>query len=576
MSAKGKAKEGRARSRRGAASAKKEEAKALRCFPFGGVGEFGKNMMVYAWGRDAVIVDCGATLPEASHHGVDAVAPDISALKEMNLRLHAILLTHGHDDHVGGLPFIWPELRLPIYGLEATLAVVRKKMEHFGHRPQLKQFPKLGRRTRIGPFLVEALPVTHSIMDAASLAIKTPLGIVVHTGDFRFDPTPIDGRATPLHRLAQWGDEGVLLLASDSTNATRQGAAPSERIVGPTLRQVIAGAQGRVFVTTFASNMYRVQQIVDAAHACGRKVAIAGTSLEQTFAAMRDLGRVHVPPGALISLKEATELPREQTLIIATGCQGETRAAMAAIAQGRHPLIKIQSGDLVVFSSSVIPGNERAVARLFDHIYRRGGRVVHAGQVPSLHVSGHAYAHELKMMIQLTRPRYFMPVHGEYRYLVEHRELAVAAGVPFERTVIAENGQSVVVDAQGIRLGDRFRTGALLVDAESLDEIDEVMLRDRRKIAQEGLVTAIVVIAAGEGTLLGPPQLVARGALQAHVQEELLRACAEDLAQHVEQMDRETLLDREAAQEEVRLFVRRWFRKRIGRRPMVLPVVMEV
>ncbi len=548
----------------------------LRCFPFGGVGEFGKNMMVYAWGRDAVVVDCGATLPEAAHHGVDAVAPDASALGEMDLRLHAILLTHGHEDHVGGLPYLWPELKLPIYGTEATLAIVRRKMERFGHRPELRPFAAQGRRTRVGPFLVEALPVTHSIMDAASLALKTPLGLVVHTGDFRFDPTPIDGRATPLHRLAQWGDEGVVLLASDSTNATRQGAGPSERIVGPALRQVIAGATGRVFVTTFASNMYRVQQIVDAAHACGRKVAIAGASLEQTFAAMRDLGRVQVPPGALVSLRDAAELPREDTLVIATGCQGEPRAAMSAIAQGRHPVMRIRPGDLVVFSSSVIPGNERAVSHLFNHIYRRGGRIVHAGQVPSLHVSGHAYAHELKTMIQLTRPRHFMPVHGEYRYLVEHRDLAVAAGVPFERTIIAENGQSVVVDEHGIRAGERFRTGALLVDGEALDEIDEVMLRDRRKIAQEGLVTAIVVIAAGDGALLGPPQLVARGALQADVQQELLRACAEDLAAHVEALDRETLLDREAAHEEVRLFVRRWFRRRIGRRPMVLPVVMEI
>ncbi|RME87147.1 MAG: ribonuclease J, partial [Zetaproteobacteria bacterium] len=442
-------------------------------------------------------------------------------------------------------------------------------------RPPMKRYPALGRRVQTGPFRVEALPVTHSIMDAACLALQTPLGLVVHTGDFRFDPTPIDGRATPLHRLAQWGDEGVLLLASDSTNATRPGAGPSERVVGPALRQAMAGAKGRVFVTTFASNMFRVQQILDAAASNRRKVALVGHGLERAVKAMMEIGRLRVRKGLIVSVQEAAKIEPQRLVVIATGSQGERFAGLTRIARGEHPQIKMESGDLVIFSSSIVPGNERQVAHLMDHIYRRGARVVHAGHNPSLHVSGHAYAHELKTMIQLVRPRYFMPVHGEYRYLVEHRELALASGIPYAHTVIAENGQSVVVDEKGIRLGERFAVGAVLVDAESMEAIDRGMLRDRRKIAEEGMITAIVLLSMAEGKVIGTPQLVERGALQEDAKH-LLEKAAADLAAYLEEMDREAWQDIEALHEDVRLFVRRWIKKRTGRRPLVVPVVIEV
>jgi len=417
--------------------------------------------------------------------------------------------------------------------------------------------------------------VTHSIMDAVSIAIHTPLGIVIHTGDFKFDPAPIDGRATALHRFAALGDQGVLLLASDSTNATRAGSGPTERSVGPALKQAISGCAGKVVVTTFSSNMFRIQQIINAAVACGRKVALAGRSLERNTEIARQLGRLDVTSAQCVSIKQAMEMNDAQVLVIATGSQGESRAALARIALGKFPGMSLKDGDLVIFSSSMIPGNERTIAGLFSHIYRRGARVLHAGQAP-LHVSGHAQAHELKTMMQLVRPRYVYPVHGEYRNLIEHKHLAMATGIPEDHIVIAENGQSVHVSADGIRLGDPFQAGAVFVDGRQHDEIDGLVLRDRRILAEDGIVTAIVAINRQEGRLIGNPELAMRGVLHQEVGEEVLGRAASELRQHLEQAGQELLADDDAAKEEVRVWLRRWFKRQHGRRPMVLPVVFEV
>jgi len=425
----------------------------LRLFPFGGVGEFGKNMMVYALGDDAIMVDCGMGFPEPGQHGVDIVIPDISAIDDLGLKLHAVVLTHGHEDHIGALPLLLPELNVPVYGTEMTLGLLAEKMNEVkGFKPELRALPE-NERVQLGPFGIEAIPVTHSIMDAVSIAIHTPPGIVIHTGDFKFDPAPIDGRATALHRFAALGDAGVLLLVSDSTNATRAGSGPTERSVGPALKQAISSCTGKVVVTTFSSNMFRIQQIVDAAAACGRKVALAGRSLERNTEVARKLNRLDVTSAQFVSTKQVAEMNDSEVLVIATGSQGESRAALARIALGKFPGISLKGGDLVIFSSSMIPGNERTIAGLFSHIYRRGARVLHAGQAP-LHVSGHAQAHELKTMMQLVRPRYMYPVHGEYRNLIEHKYLAMATGIAENHVVIAENGHSVQVTAEGVCLGD--------------------------------------------------------------------------------------------------------------------------
>jgi len=547
----------------------------LRLFPFGGVGEFGKNMMVYALGDDAIMVDCGMGFPEPGQHGVDIVIPDISAIDDLGLRLHAIVLTHGHEDHIGALPLLLPELNVPVYGTEMTLGLLAEKMNEVkGFKPELRALPG-NERIQLGPFGIEAIPVTHSIMDAVSIAIHTSLGIVIHTGDFKFDPAPIDGRATALHRFAALGDAGVLLLVSDSTNATRAGSGPTERSVGPALKQAISSCTGRVVVTTFSSNMFRIQQIVDAAAACDRKVALAGRSLERNTEVARKLGRLDVTSAQFVSIKQAVEMNDAEVLVIATGSQGESRAALARIALGKFPGISLKDGDLVIFSSSMIPGNERTIAGLFSHIYRRGARVLHAGQAP-LHVSGHAQAHELKTMMQLVRPRYMYPVHGEYRNLIEHKYLAMATGISEGHIIIAENGQSVQVTTDGIRAGDPFHAGAVFVDGAQRDEIDGMVLRDRRILAEDGIVTAIVAISRQQGCLIGNPELATRGVLHQEVGDEVLGRAADELKQHLEKMGQELLADDDVTKEEIRLWLRRWFKRQHGRRPMVLPVVFEI
>ncbi|RLL51346.1 ribonuclease J [Mariprofundus sp. EBB-1] len=547
----------------------------LRCFPFGGVGEFGKNMMVYAIDDDAVIVDCGMGFPEPGQHGIDVVVPDISALDELGLHIHALLLTHGHEDHIGGLPHLLPKLNLPVYGTEVTLALVKNKMLERGFKADLRALPDNGESVKVGPFKVEGVPVTHSIMDAVSVAIHTKLGVIIHTGDFKFDPSPIDGRHSDIHRFSQLGDQGVVLLASDSTNATRAGSGPSESVVGPAMRSAVSQVKGKVIVTTFASNMLRIQQVLDAAVTCGRKVAVAGRSLEKNLDITRTLDRLKVPSGVLVDIKQIGNIPDAELLIIATGSQGESRAALARLAHDRFKGVSIGPGDVVIFSSSNIPGNERVIAGLYNHIYRRGARVMHAGQAP-LHVSGHAHVHELKMMMQLTRPKFFYPVHGEYRNLMEHRDLALSVGIALDHTIMAENGHSVEVDKDGVRHGAEFHAGAVFVDGEIRDEVDGIVLRDRRVLADDGMISATVLISQHEGTLLGEPELVARGVLHQDVSEEVLINAAAALQQFLSQVDQELLADIDLTKEEVRLFVRRWCKKHLGRRPMVLPVVLAI
>lgn len=547
----------------------------IRCFPMGGVGEFGKNMMIYAVDDEAIIVDCGMGFPEPGQHGINVVIPDISAIDNLGLKIHGIVLTHGHEDHIGALPFLLPRLKIPVWGTPITLALVKNKMDETSYKPKLLALPEDGTLTRVGSFDVEAIPVTHSIMDAVSIVIHTPLGAIIHTGDFKFDPSPLDGRATELHRFSRLGDQGVVLLCSDSTNATRSGSSASEVSVGGPLKQAISQCKGKVVVSTFSSNMFRIQQIIDAALACNRKIAFAGRSLEKNVEITKLMGRLFLPDAAVVNVKQTEHIPDHELLIIATGSQGEWRAALARIAQNQFPKLQLGVGDLVIFSSSAIPGNERVIAGLFNHIYRRGARVLHAGQA-HLHVSGHAQTHELKTMVQLTRPKYMYPVHGEYRNLVEHQHLAVATGVPFANTIIAENGQSVVVSAENIAHGPKFHAGAMFVDDSGRDEVDYAVLKDRRALAEEGMITVVVLIDQHQGHVIGTPELLTRGVLRSEVSEELFDEAAAGLRSHLDSLGQEIMADMVAASEEVRLWVRRWCKRRLGRKPMVMTTILEV
>ncbi|MDX8387760.1 MAG: ribonuclease J [Ghiorsea sp.] len=547
----------------------------IRCFPFGGVGEFGKNMMVYAIDDEAIIVDVGMGFPEPGQHGINITIPDISALENLGLKIHGIVLTHGHEDHIGGLPYILPRLKLPVWGTPITLALVKHKMQEAKFKADLHPLPEDGTLTQVGSFQVEAIPVTHSIMDAVSIAIHTPLGAIIHTGDFKFDPSPLDGRHTELHRFSSLGDKGVLLLCSDSTNATQSGSSASERSVGGPLKQAVSQCTGKVIVSTFSSNMFRIQQIVDAGIACGRKIAFAGRSLEKNVELTRLMGRLKLPDNQIVDVKKTKDIPDNQLLIIATGSQGEWRAALSRIAQNNFPTLRLGIGDLVIFSSSSIPGNERVIAGLYNHIYRRGARVLHSRQA-HLHVSGHAQAHELKTMVQLTRPKYMYPVHGEYRNLVEHQHLAISTNVPYENTIIAENGRSVVVTDDGITHGPEFHAGAVFVDDSGRDEVNYAVLKDRRALADEGMITAIVLIDQNEGHVIGTPELLTRGVLNQEVSEETFDEAATSLRAHLESLSQETLADMDGAREEVRLWVRRWCKRKLGRRPMVVTTILEV
>ncbi|MDQ6962874.1 MAG: ribonuclease J [Mariprofundaceae bacterium] len=544
----------------------------IRLFPFGGVGEFGKNMMVYAIGDEAIIVDCGMGFPGTGQYGIDVVIPDISALTEFGFNLRGLVLTHGHEDHIGAIPYLIRKLDVPMYASPITIALIKAKLDEAKIRWDIHPLPETG-KIDVGPFGIEAIPVTHSIMDAMSIAIHTPYGAIIHTGDFKFDPSPVDGRATALHRFSALGDQGVLLLASDSTNATRSGSSPSERSVAHGLRQTVSECKGKVVVTTFASNMFRIQQIIDAAVQCGRKVIFAGRSIERHVQIANQFNRLNIPDGLVHTMSDLKHLEDHEVLMIATGSQGEFRAALARIAQGHMKGFKLKEGDLVVFSSSVIPGNEAVISALCNHIYRRGARIVHAGHV-HLHVSGHAQAHELKTMMQLTRPRFFYPVHGEYRFLVEHQYLAQATGIPAQNTIIAENGQSVEVDADEIRLGQTFHSGAVFVD--SSDEIDYPVLRDRRKLAEDGMVNAVVMISEHEGTLLGQPEIEAFGVLHTSLSQDILKQATDDLTHYLTGLSPEMMSDATNMREEVRVWLRRWFKRQIHRRPVVLAVILEI
>jgi len=549
---------------------------SLRVVPIGGLGEIGMNLMLYECAGRSIVVDCGMMFPDASTLGVDVVIPDMTYLFDRASEIEAVFLTHGHEDHIGAVPFLLERVKAPVYGLPLTLGFVRDKLEEFGTAAdaELRDL-RLREPVTTSRFSVEAIRVTHSIVDAVALAIRCDAGTIVHTGDFKLDQTPIDGKPTDIGRLAQLGEEGVLLLVSDSTNAVVPGYSGSERIVGGTLERLFAQAPGRIIVTTFASHIHRIQQIVDRAERTKKRVYFVGRSMTDNVETAERLGYLRIPAHARGTSKNPMDDAPERTVIVTTGTQGEPTAALSRIAMRDHRAIEIEPEDMVIISARTIPGNERAVSHVIDHLFKQGAEVIYHEE-PEIHVSGHACQEELKTMIRLTRPQYFIPMHGTFRHLIHHGKLARSAGVDPNRIFVITNGEVVEIGAGGGRkLQERVPCGKVFIDHQS-GEVAEVVVRDRKHLAEDGFVIAVVALDAGLGKLAREPEIITRGLVHVDTSADMLAEVRELLTTVCAEGHPDGIRDTEILQEKIRSALKRYFRKKLDRRPMILPVIWEM
>jgi len=545
----------------------------LEIIPLGGVGEFGMNMMVIACGETAILVDAGVTFPEPELLGVDLVIPDFRPLERFTIA--ALVLTHGHEDHIGAVKHVLPHVKGPVYGTPFTLALVENKLGDVGNdvKERLVRV-KPRQRVTIGAFVVEFLRVTHSMPDCVALAIDTPRGVVVHTGDFKIDQTPLDGEAVDFHRIAQLGAAGVHVLLADSTNIERRGFSGSELEVVDAFEEIFTSAKGKIVVAMFASSIYRMQILVDLAAQFDRQVAFVGRGAVDNSETAQRLGYLRIPAGVQIRDSEVRGYPAQDVVCICTGSQGEPQAALSRIAIDDHRHVKLADDDVVVFSAREIPGNEKAIGRVMNHIARRGADVVHEG-TRHVHVSGHGSEEELKLMLSLIKPRFFVPIHGEYRQLSRHARVA-ARVCPATKVVLAENGDLIRFDDEGGRVADRVQAGRTLIDGTRSGEVGDEVLRDRRHLAGDGLVVPVVVIGRQSGTLEETPDVITRGFVLDARTEALLKEIPSLLAATLETASVEERTDPGLIKERIRVDLQRFFRKRSGLRPLVLPVIMEI
>jgi len=550
---------------------------AVRILPLGGLGEIGLNLLAVECRGDIVLIDCGLMFPEAYMLGIDLVVPDIAALAGRSADIKALLLTHGHEDHIGAIPFLLRELgNPPVFGTALTLGLLRTKLEEHG-LTGLARLETVRPRELIDldPFRVEFFRVAHSIVDGCGLALRTPAGLIVHTGDFKLDPTPVDGQITDLGRLAAYGEEGVLLLLADSTNVERPGMTLSERSVGEAFLELVPRSGGMIFVATFSSNIHRIQQICDAAAVAGRKVLVSGRSMVGNIAIARQLGCLRVPDNLFIDLRQMRELPRQEVLVLTTGSQGEPLSSLTRIAMADHKQLELLPGDTVILSAKFIPGNERAITAIINHLCRRGAEV-HYETTSEIHVSGHASQEELKTVHSLVRPRYFVPVHGEYRHLAQHARLACSMGMPAERALLLENGQPLTLSANGHRLEPRVETGRVFIDGKGIGDIGEMELRDRRHLANHGLVLVFLALNQSTGEIVAGPEIVTRGFVPEAEGQPLLDAARALVCTTLAEHSSEAVAGWEELRVEVRKALQRFFNRTMERRPLILPFIMEL
>jgi ribonuclease J len=551
----------------------------LQVIPLGGLGEFGMNMTAIRYADEIIVIDAGMMFPEDELLGVDLVMPDLTFLKENQQQVRALILTHGHEDHIGAVPYFLSEIGVPVYGTAFTLALVERRLEEY----ELEEEPKLitikpKQILEIGPFKIEFIHVTHSIVSAVALAITTPLGVIIHTGDFKVDPTPTDNELFDLHTLADYGKRGVLLLLSDSTNADRPGYTESERAVRPRMEDIFNRAERRLVISCFSSSIHRIQLVLDVSAEFGRKVALIGRSMTSVSEIALSLGLLDIPDGILMRPQDVMEAPPQKVTMLISGTQGEPMSALSRVAVDNHKHVSVEKGDTVVLSSRIIPGNEKAIFRMIDHMARRGCDVLYGSTNPPLHVSGHASMEEMRLVLNLVRPRYFVPIHGEFRQLTKHARLAEhlrSSGL--EETFIMESGDLLEVDHHGARKAGKVPAGRVCIDQGSVDEVvEEMVIRDRRHLSEDGIVLPIIAINRRTGRMENPPEIVSRGFAMAEDGSAFVQAARQVVAKTLEASNKEEKTDWGVIKEKIRADLKRYIVKETSRRPLIMPVILEL
>ena len=547
----------------------------VQIIPLGGLGEIGKNMTVFRYGDDMILIDAGLMFPEDDMLGIDLVIPDITYLVENQDKLKGIFLTHGHEDHIGALPYVMKQIDCPVYGTALTLGILQGRLKENGVSSENCRTIKPGDKISAGAFKLDFIRVNHSIPDAIAIAINTPIGTIIHTGDFKIDHTPVDGQVTEFNKFAEYGDRGVLALLADSTNAERPGFTPSEKMVGKTFDDEFRYAKNRIIVATFSSNVHRIQQVIDAAMKYDRKVAVIGRSMVNVVSIAKELGYLKAPEGEIIDIDETNNYTPDKIVIITTGSQGEPMSALTRMAMNDHKKVDIMPGDTVIISATPIPGNEKLVSRTIDHLYKLGADVIYE-KSNGVHVSGHASQEEIKLVHNLVRPKFFVPVHGEFRHLIKHANIAKSLGMPKENIVIAENGSVIEITKNSIGINGKVQAGKVLVDGLGVGDVGNIVLRDRRQLSQDGIMIVVVTIDKETCHVVSGPDIVSRGFVYVREAEGLMDEARDKVQLALEKCEENGISEWSAIKSTVRDSLGRFLYERTRRRPMILPIIMEI
>ena len=549
---------------------------SLRIIPLGGLGEIGKNITAIEYEDEIIVIDCGISFPDEDMYGIDLVIPDIKYLLDNKDKVKGLFLTHGHEDHIGAIPYILKQINMPVYGTKLTIGLVESKLKEHDMLSKTNLIPiSPGESIKLNKLIIEFIRVTHSIAESCALAIHTPIGIVLHTGDFKIGYTPIDGKVMDLNRIAQLGQEGILLLMADSTNVERAGHSLSEKIIGETLNRIISNANGRVIVATFASNIHRMQQIADASMMYNRKIVFSGRSMENISNVAMDLGYLHIPKESIVGIEDLNRYPSDKITIITTGSQGEPMAGLSRIAYGSHRHISIEQDDLFIISASPIPGNDKLVSRVINQLYRKGVEVIYE-DLEDIHVSGHAYKEELKLIHTLVKPKYFMPVHGEYRHLKHHSDLALKLGMDKSNVFTLETGQVLEISQDKAIATEKVHTGVVFVDGIGIGDVGNIVLRDRRDLARDGMVTIVVAINKETYSIVSGPDIITRGFIYARESEGLIKKIKDVAKEEIEICLENNIIEWQVLKSGVRKSVEQLLYHKTKRRPSVFPIIMEV